>query len=327
VFLGGALKILAAAAFALDAPSQVQLGARLFQDQQLSSDGRVSCATCHDPSHAFTDGRPVAVGVYGRAGTRNSPSLLDADLHAAFAWDGRRRSIDDQIHDALLSPAELGLRDDEQLQERLGVLSGESPAEDASRLTPAEAVAALAAYVRSLSTEPSAFDRYLAGQTDALSAAEHRGFSLFRGRARCSGCHVIAGERPSLTDQAFHPVDIENPSLRENLSSIALKLAEIPAAERFAQVPLDARVAALGRFIVTLNPRDISAFRTPSLRSVAVTAPYFHDGSVVSLDAAVDREIYYRNNERPLVLNPAERADLVAFLQSLTSPPSHVRSP
>jgi len=95
-------------------------------------------------------------------------------------------------------------------------------------------------------------------------------------------------------------------------------LTDLPAEERFARIPLDPETAALGRFLVTLNPRDIGAFRTPSLRNVAATGPYFHDGRAATLEEAVDREVYYHGEANHLVLNPAERGDLVAFLRSLS---------
>ena len=143
---------------------------------------------------------------------------------------------------------------------------------------------------------------------------------LFRGRAQCSTCHQIAGERPALTDGLYHAVHLK--ALRElNPAKVVTQVASLPPIERMRLAGTRDDVAVLGRFNVTLDPRDLGAYRTPSLRNVAITAPYMHDGSVATLRDAVELELYYRNAraERPLLLTPSEKAQLVAFLNALTN--------
>jgi cytochrome c peroxidase len=292
---------------ATGAKNQLALGQRLFEDKNLSADGQVSCASCHDPTRAFCDGRPVAVGVFGRHGTRNTPSLLTASRSPALTWDGRRTAMETQIRDAFLNPNELGLADENDLQRRLP-----------SSISPDVAVAALAGFVRSLPQRRSPFDRFLAGDVAALDVAQRRGLALFEGRARCSECHNARQGDGDLTDRRFHAIDIEDSMLTAHLGELATDVTALSAEERFARIPIDANIAALGRFLVTLDPRDLGAFRTPSLRNVAQTGPYFHDGRAGTLEDAVNREIYYHGQSNHLILNPAERSDLVAFLRSLS---------
>ncbi len=291
-------------------PELVDLGQRAFSDKGLSADRQVACVTCHDPSKAFSDGRPLAVGLGGRQGTRNAPSLLNAAFAAPFFWDGRRGTLEAQVLDPLTNQNEHGLTG-EALDQRL---------ESGGYGSRAHIREALAAYVQSLAAGDSSFDRFeYAGEAGALDDAQRRGLALFQGRAHCAECHTIGADGATFTDGAFHAIQIEVPGLAGRLGEVTSGLVGL-APERLDQlISDDPKVAALGRFVVTLDPKDISRFKTPSLRNVAVTAPYFHDGSAATLAEAVDREIYYRSVEQPPVLNPAARADLVAFLGALTS--------
>ena len=182
---------------------------------------------------------------------------------------------------------------------------------------------ALAAYVRTLNAGNTPVDRYLyGGDKDALNPAQRRGLELFRGNAQCSTCHTI-GEREALfTDHGYHSHSIGFAGIVEKLPKLTEKLAKSNSEERGQLVIADPDIAALGRFVVTLDPQDIGRFKTPSLRNVALTAPYMHDGSIATLDAAVTHEVYYRGRQmgRPLILTPSEKQDLIDFLQALTSP-------
>jgi cytochrome c peroxidase len=189
-------------------------------------------------------------------------------------------------------------------------------------LTATQVAQAIAAYERTLLAGNSAFDRYRYGQDKtALATDALRGLELFRGRAQCGQCHVIDETNALFTDQQFHALGVGFRYLADRLAPEAIRFAKLTATKRQTLVQSDPALAELGRFSVTLNPVDLGRFRTPSLRNVAETAPYMHDGSVATLEEAVDLEVYYRGIQasRPLVLTPTEKTDLVAFLKTLTS--------
>jgi cytochrome c peroxidase len=277
-------------------PDTVALGRRLFSDSVLSRDGTRSCASCHNPRRAFTDGRPVAIGVRGQAGTRSAPTLINRGYGREQFWDGRARSLEQQAIDPITNPRELDL----SLAEAVDRLA-QSPAyrdrfqaafsrsvnsEDLSR--------ALASYVRTIVAGDSPFDRYVNGDTRALADEAKRGLQLFRGKARCTACH--AG--PLLTDEAFHN------------TGVAWRNGEW---------------SDVGRFGVSAREADRGAFKTPTLREIARTAPYMHDGSLATLDDVV--EYYDRGGNpnafldpalRPLALGADEKRAVVTFLKSLS---------
>ncbi|GGA37662.1 cytochrome-c peroxidase [Dyella nitratireducens] len=308
---------------------RIALGKQLFNDPSLSADGTVRCASCHVPEKSYTDGRPVAIGVYGHAGTRNTPSLLTiaAASESSFFWDGRRTALEQAVLDPLTNPVEMGLHDQTQLLQRITRSSayraafaqafsdgGDSP-------TPNEVGTALAAYVRSLTLPDSPFDRYRQGDRAALSPRAQLGLALFRGKAGCAECHRLDGSSPAFTDHAYHRSGVGLDGIAANLPAvtegvIARSLQGGAVGDRVAT---HADEAQLGRFNVTLDPADIGLFRTPSLRGVSHTAPYMHDGSVPTLEDAIDREVYYRSLQagRPLNLSVEERLDLAEFLRSL----------
>jgi cytochrome c peroxidase len=307
---------------------KVALGRTLFEDKRLSADGQVSCSTCHQPDRAFTDGRILAQGIRQLGGTRNTPTLLNSAYLTSMFWDGRRGSLEEQAADPLVNPVEHGLGDHDELLARVradaayaaGFRAAFDVAPESIRLE--HVVKALAAFQRTLVAGDSQFDRYRYGSDpSALSDAQIRGLGLFEGRARCTTCHTIGKEDALLTDNAFHTIGIGRERARPGLADRATRLVGLSPSERDRSITSDPEIADLGRFAVTLKPLDIGRFRTPTLRNVALTAPYMHDGSVPTLGEAVEREVYYRGLEsgRPLVLTPQEKADLVAFLEALTS--------
>lgn len=309
-------------------PGKVALGRSLFDDKRLSSDGNVSCSTCHQPEHAFTDGRRVALGARHRAGTRNTPTVLNSAYLTSLFWDGRRGSLEEQAADPLVNPVEHGLGSHDELLAKVradavyaaGFRAAFGVAPESIGLE--HVVKALAAFERTLVAGDSPLDRYLyGGDGSALSAAQIRGLGLFAGRARCTSCHPIGTENALLTDNEFHTIGIGQAGAQPRLADRTARLVRLSRTEREQSITSDPEVAGLGRFAVTLKPMDVGRFRTPSLRNVALTAPYMHDGSVPTLAEAVEREVYYRGLEagRPLVLTPREKADLVAFLKALTS--------
>lgn len=299
----------------------VAVGAKLFSDSRLSADGSISCASCHDPSRAFTDGKAVAIGLGGQAGVRNTPALTTAALHRAFSWDGRRTSLEQQVLAPLLNPREHGLSSPEVLVERVQS-AADYPAKFREGLSADRIASALAAYVSSLSGAKSRFDRYwFGGQRSALSESERRGFEFFRGPGGCASCHIVTRQAAPFTDDDFHPVGLEQGRMAQALAQTTLRSVSAGSDELERLITSDPAIAALGRFNVTRKPADIGKYRTPSLRNVAVTAPYMHDGSQKTLEEAVDYEIYYHSAEQktPIILTPRERADVVAFLRTLTS--------
>ena len=310
------------------------LGQRLFTDPRLSANGQVSCASCHQSAKQFSDGLPLAVGIHGRKGTRNTPSLLDVAQQRTLFWDGRRESLESQALDPLLNPAEHGLPDEAAVLKRLradrsyqrafhAAFAVNAKQPSAELVTTANVAVALAAFQRSLVSGPTVFDRYQAGDASALQPAARRGWVLFSTTAQCIRCHSAESPRPLFTDHGFHSLAVGLHRIERKLPELTQKLFQLHQDGRAFDhaVLTDADMAELGRFAVTLNPADIAKFKTPGLRNVALTAPYMHDGSVATLEQAVDLELYYRGAQdgRPLILTPAERADLVAFLKALSS--------
>ncbi|HEY7338069.1 MAG TPA: cytochrome c peroxidase [Bryobacteraceae bacterium] len=259
---------------------KVALGRRLFFDKRLSRDGAIACATCHDPRRAFTDGRELAVGIRGQIGTRNVPTLVNRVYGKAFFLDGRAATLEQQAIEPILNPREMDMTTPE-LESRIGL--------------PANTITgALASFVRTILSGDSSYDRYMNGDTRALSPEAKLGLNIFRGKGHCINCH--AG--PNLTDERFHN------------TGVAWAGGELHD---------------VGRFTVTHAQEDRGAFKTPTLREVARTAPYMHDGSLATLADVVD---YYDkggnlnpgldSDLRPLSLTGDEKHALVAFLSSLS---------
>lgn len=308
---------------------KIKLGGALFHDARLSADGKVSCATCHRPELAHSDGLPVSIGVGGLQGTRNAPSILNSAYLNSLFWDGRRKSLEEQAQDPFTDLVEHGLKNQDALleqirgQEAYRVAFNQAFGVDADAISIDHVTKAIAAFERTLVGGNSPFDRYYyGGDEGALSQSAIRGLSLFTGRADCAKCHTIGPTSALFTDQEFHSLGVGLKRIEARLGEIAKVAFDGAGVARASATVSPADIAELGRFMVTKKPGDIGKFRTPSLRNVAITAPYMHDGSVSSLEAAVDIEVYYRGLEsgRPLILTPQEKADLVSFLSALTSP-------
>jgi cytochrome c peroxidase len=288
----------------------VEAGRRLFSDTRLSADGHVSCATCHQPSRAFTDGRATSLGVAGKIGTRNTPSLVNILFARPLFWDGRGEALAVHVLDPLYNPVEHGL-------------SGAGELKRLAAADSADVGNALAAFLRAQVAGDSPFDRYYFGKRkNAMSASAVRGLDLFRGRAGCAACHTIDKGSALFTDQQFHSLGIGMEKVERKLPALAARVRAADPAKLGHLVLGDAEIATLGRFVATGKPADIGKFRTPSLRNVALTAPYMHDGSMATLEAAIELEANYRllASGRPVTLSVEDKADLVEFLKALTSP-------
>jgi len=273
---------------------RVALGRRLFFDQRLSADRSIACASCHRPERAFSDSLPKAIGVYGRVGRRNAPALVNLAYAQSLFWDGRAQTLEEQVLRPIEDSLEMALR----LPELVSRLANDRPYRRAfhrafgDRVNADNVARALASFVRTLRLGGSAVDRFRAGDTAALSAEARRGLRLFVGKANCTACHV----GPNFTDEQFHNTGISWGS------------------------------GDLGRFVVTGLEEDRGRFSTPTLREVACTAPYLHDGSMATLEQVV--EFYDGGGNpnpgldpeiRPLRLTAEEKAALVAFLRTLSS--------
>ena len=268
-------------------PAKVELGRQLFFDQRLSADGSVSCSTCHDPKLGFADGKKTSEGIHGRHGTRNSPTVLNAMFNSTIFWDGRADSLEDQAKQPLINVDEMGNASHEEVVKRVAAIP--EYAEQFQRIFGADVTMdalakAIAAYERTLVSGNAPFDRFLAGERNALSEAAQRGFNLFRGRARCTVCHNVNQSFPFFTDGNYR-----NTGVAANYPGFdALVRRASAAASNGSGAEMTAREtpggqAELGRFVVSGEALDIGAFRTPSLRNVELTAPYFHDGSAATL--------------------------------------------
>lgn len=313
----------------------IQLGRRLFFDSRLSADGTVSCGKCHIPSHSFADARARSLGNRNQIGTRNAPSLLNVVYQRSLFWDGRAADLESQVSAPLTNPVEHALasasdvlnviRTDRTYVEALS----RAFKVDSAHFDTNQVAHALSTYERTLLSGGSAFDHYQYGHDmHAMGEDAIRGLALFRERARCATCHMIDPSSALLTDGKFHMSPIRLPTdVNAHLGSLtkkvlAAKQSGLPR-ELERLIATDSDIAALGRFIVTLSPSDIGKFKTPSLRNVALTAPYMHDGSVKTLEEAVELELYGREQalNYPIALTADEKRDLVSFLRALTSAP------
>lgn len=317
-----------------DNPAIVALGHHLFLDPRLSADGSIACSGCHEPAHVFSDGRSVSIGVDHRKGTRNVPSLLDVFDGEPLFWDGRRTDLDIAVLDPLVNHAEMGNADLTDVLARLKANPEHRTAfatafhEGDSSVSAANLGMALADYIRSLPRPPNAYDRFEAGDTRALSIQAREGLRLFTGKAGCARCHNPAGGR--FTDNKFHHSGVELGLAQDHLGELTMQAMQrdLSIAALGSAIGSNAQLAALGRFLVTHRADDVGRFRTPSLRDVVLTAPYMHDGSIRTLPAAVDAEIYYRGAAQgePIALTAKEREDLLVFLRSLALSPNKTYS-
>lgn len=284
----------------------VALGRMLFFDKRLSLNNSISCSSCHDPGHSFTDGLKHSVGVGGKTGQRNAPTILNAAYDRTQFWDGRAKSLEEQVGGPMANEVEMN-----QPHE---VSVSKLNADPATRLSFEKAFGpgpvtlgkieqAIASFERTLITGNSGFDRYqYGGDKTALTPAAIRGLAVFKDphRGNCASCHLITGQYALFTDGLFHNIGVG--------------------------VDDQGTITDLGRYAETHRQADKGAFKTPSLRDVALTAPYMHDGSLKTLREVVDFYAGHGNSNPNLdkridniALSGRDRLDLVEFLKSLSS--------
>jgi cytochrome c peroxidase len=316
-------------------PAKVALGQRLFFDARLSADSTIACSTCHDPARAFTDGKPVSTGIEGRLGQRNAPTILNALYNKTQFWDGRAATLEQQAGFPIVNSVEMGQPSLDAAVARIAAIPEYRQAfRDAFRSAPnpGNLVRAIAAYERTLVAFDSPFDHYIAGDQGAIDSAAKRGWELFNTRARCNKCHALSEHRrdtTNFTDNDFHNIGVlivRHDVLGLSKQARALLASGDAAAIDRAAIQTD--LSALGRFLVTKKESDIASFKTPNLRNVLLTAPYFHDGSHATLWDVMDhynkgaglQDPYLDEDIVPLALSERDIDDVVAFLASLTSP-------
>ncbi len=278
-------------------PAKVALGQQLYFDPRLSGDGKLSCASCHDPQKGFSDGLPTARGFKGKKLGRASPTVFNSAFYRSWFWDGRSTSLEAQALGPMLSPDEMKGNEAEivsMLKSKPEYVASFQSVFESEPSLPLVAKA-IAAYERSLWNIDSPFDRYARGDDNAISISARRGLDVFVGNGRCVLCHMGA----NFSDSRFHNIGT-------------------------------AKVDR-GREAVTGNAADKGAFRTPTLRNIALTAPYMHDGSSQTLKEVIKRyETLGAQRAKnpsmspllmPILLKPQERIDLEAFLLALTGDP------
>jgi cytochrome c peroxidase len=277
---------------------KIHLGKELYFDTRLSADNSVSCASCHDPALGWSDAGPTSKGIRGQLGGRRAPPVSNAAYAPLQFWDGRSPSLEDQAKGPIQNPIEMGNTHQAMIQtvskitgyeEEFKAVFGEGP------ITVEQVADAIAAFERTVVTTDSLFDRYVRGDDQALSRLEKEGLEIFNGKGHCTACHW----GPHFSDGRFHNIGV-------------------PAK--------DPKNPDVGRYAVTKNPRDMGAFKTPTVRDAARRAPYLHDGSEKTLESLID--FYDRGGGKdpnldplivPLGLSQHEKTALVAFIKALNS--------
>lgn len=275
---------------------KIELGRAIFFDKRMSKDNTIACASCHMAKKGFADGMPVSTGIKGQKGGRSAPVSFNRVYSKAQFWDGRAATLEDQSIGPFTNPIEHGFANHDEMVAKMKkmpgyrklfqeVFGGEITIQDVGR--------AVASFQRTVLSGNSAVDKYdIGGDQNALSDSAKRGLELFRGKARCTRCHSGF----NFTDEKFHNLGIG----------------------------WDDNKVDLGRYMETKNPEDIGAFKTPTLREIARTAPYMHDGRFKSLEEVVKfynqggvKNPHQDNTIIPLEMTDDEQQDLVAMLKSL----------
>ncbi|MDZ4686146.1 MAG: cytochrome-c peroxidase [Planctomycetaceae bacterium] len=283
-------------------PEKIALGKQLYFDPRLSTDDTVSCATCHDPNKGWSNGDAVATGVGGLKGGRNSPTIINSAYYTLQFWDGRAKTLEEQALGPIQNPIEMKM----SLDEVVGKVNKIPGYKDqfqkvfGTDVTAENMARAIAAFERTVLSGDAPFDRFQAGDKTALSESAQRGLKLFNGKANCKACHTGA----SFTDSAFHNIGLESQDE--------------------------------GRKALSKLSGDFCAMKTPTLRDIAKTGPYMHNGSLKTLEEVVAHYNKGGNNNPqqdeevfPLKLTAQDVADLVTFLREglASSQYPHVEKP
>lgn len=293
-------------------PEKEDLGRLLYFDPRLSSDSSVSCASCHDPKKAFGDGAAVATGIAGQKGNRSAPTVINRVYSGLQFWDGRAPSLEEQAKGPIANPIEMTSHKDptaahnacvDRLRKVPGYVQRFKEAFGTAEFTIDHIAQAIATFERTVLSGNAPFDRYRAGDQSALSAEQVRGLEVFFKKSACDACHIGF----NFTDGSFANIGIG----------------------------MDKPNPDLGRFRISGKEEDKGAFKTPTLREVANTAPYMHDGSFKTLEEVVEhynkggiKNPHLHQRMKPLNLTEQDKKDLIAFLKALSGEGwQHVQPP
>jgi cytochrome c peroxidase len=279
----------------LNYKAKIKLGEQLYFDGRLSQNGAISCAFCHTPGLGFADPKQVSVGVGGKRGGRQAPTVYNTAFNPVQFWDGRAGSLEEQAIGPIVNPVEMG-ETHENVVKKLSQIKGyvtQFQLVFGTGINMQGIAEAIAAYERTIISTNSAFDQYVLGDKTAMNEEAQRGMSLFKGKARCILCH----NNSNFTDNQFHNLGVPQVGpMKEDL----------------------------GRYYVTRRPEDKGAFKTPTLRSIVETAPYMHDGAFKTLEEVVDffdqgggKNSNLSPLMKPLRLTAEEKTDLITFLKAL----------
>lgn len=284
----------------------IALGRRLYYDTGLSVDNTVSCASCHNPGMGFTDNKAVSTGVHGKTGTRSAPTVINSAYYTTQFWDGRADSLEAQAAGPMANPVEMahtlaGVV--EHLQKDQSYRDEFKKAWGTDQITIDMVTKSIASFERTVVAGNSPFDRFFYGRDKtAMSESAQRGLRVFVNpkKGNCQVCHTIGDKYALFTDNKFHNIGVG--------------------------VDMEGKFADTGRYVVTKNDADMGAFKTPTLRNCAQSAPYMHDGSIPDLKAVVDHYIGGGNSNPYLdkeihsldFLTGQERVDLLEFMKALT---------
>lgn len=287
--------------------TRIELGKKLFFDPRLSGDGNMSCATCHNPMLGWSDGLPTGKGFKSMVLGRASPTIINTGFNDIQMWDGRKSSLEDQAMGPMEATFEMNM-DTTKLFKWINTNKGykklfKEAYPESTEITADTLSKAMASYERTVVSNNSPFDRWVKGDANAMTKQQINGFMLFTGKANCEACHSA----PNFTDNGFHNVGLASWGNEE------------PDMGRYAQKPLKLMKGA---------------FKTPTLRNIEQTAPYFHDGSSASMIDVVDHynqggvvKTNLSPNMKKLNLSVEEMNDLVVFMNALTSPMPPVTLP
>ena len=309
-------------------PGKIELGKKLFFDRRLSGDGTMNCATCHNPELAFTDGLDISLSYPTTKNWRNSPTLIDSAFRKYLFYDGRARTLEEQALFPMMSAFEMNKNLD-YLEEQIQLVPeyrAEFSKVFGGEVTRERIAMAIAAFERTLISTVTPLDRYLKGDEAALSEDAKKGLAVFKGKGKCIECHDGA----DLADDKFYALNVpENPKLLDDprVTTTMRFVAKVYHYDGYRSLKEDP-----GRYLITSDKKDWKAFRTPTLRYIAKTAPYMHNGVFETLDQVI--EFFDKGGGegntvlKPLGLSPDEKRYLKTFMaEALTGEDISVKMP
>jgi cytochrome c peroxidase len=296
-------------------PQKVELGKMLFFDRRLSGDGTMSCATCHIPELGFSDGQAISLSYPTTKNWRNSPTLINVAFNKFLFHDGRAETLEDQALFPMMSSFEMNQNLDfveEEIRSVPEYIKLFKEVFGTDDITRERMAMAMAAFERTLISRNAPLDRYLNGNTDALSPEAQKGYEIFIGKGKCADCHYGV----NLVDDKFHALNVpEHPEFQSDPRVAATRrfVAKLNHYEDFRNLREDP-----GRYLITKERKDWRAFKTPTLRDISKTGPYMHNGVFETLEDVID---FFNLGGgpgntvlKPLILNGTEKSALKVFM-------------